>query len=57
METKIIYTITILVHSEMEAGRNPEFQFDNREKALNFMETCFDNFYHIEVNRQQMEVE
>jgi hypothetical protein len=57
MTPKTIYTITILIHSEGEAGHNPGFQFDDKKQAYAFMETCFDNFYNVEVNKQQLEIE
>ena len=54
MTPPVLYTITILVHGEMETGINPEFDFEDRKKAMDFMETCLDNHYFVQVNKQQL---
>jgi hypothetical protein len=46
-----MYEITVIVHSEMEEGNNPDFYFEEKEKAYEFIEICLKNNFSVEVGR------
>lgn len=44
-----MYLLIVLVNDEMEAGRNPEFVFENSREMVKFLDICVENGYSVEV--------
>lgn len=44
--------VIILVHSDFEDGRNPEFIFENLVAAVPFIQDCLENDYEVEISKK-----